>query len=335
MKWNYYNDSEPFICAWIAELIKAGVVPDGEIDGRSIELVQPEDVRGFRQCHFFAGVLGWVRALQLAGWDDEREVWTGSCPCTPFSIAGRQDGIQDKRHLWPAWFRLIRECRPDTIFGEQTPQAIGHGWLDLVCDDLEAEGYAVGPVVLPACSVGAFHIRQRLWFVADAQNHHGRPGERGEETGIWPDGERRRRPSSGGAVAQRDTGHADESSEIEQLGDTIGTGLERRQGVGGDDGEERSTAERAGGTVDGLGDAESQQARHDGQPRERAESFWADAEWLQCSDGKARATRSGLFPLAPRLPGRVDHLRAAGNSIVPQVAAEVIRAYMERGRNDR
>ena len=79
-------------------------------------------------------------------------------------------GVTDERHLWPTWFNLIRECRPDVIFGEQVEAAINHGWLDLVQADLEGEGYACGAVGLPAGGVGAPHIRQRLWFVADAQS---------------------------------------------------------------------------------------------------------------------------------------------------------------------
>jgi DNA (cytosine-5)-methyltransferase 1 len=164
----YYNEHDPKAAAWLRELIKEGLIADGEVDTRSITDVQPSDLRGLTQCHFFAGIGGWSYALRLAGWDDARPVWTGSCPCQPFSAAGAQAGGDDPRHLWPAWFRLIKECQPHTVFGEQVESAVAHGWLDLVCDDLEGEGYAVGAVGLPACSVGAPHIRQRLWFVADA-----------------------------------------------------------------------------------------------------------------------------------------------------------------------
>ena len=119
-------------------------------------------------------------------------MWTGSCPCQPFSAAGKGLGDQDPRHLWPEWYRLIRECRPDTVFGEQVAGAIGHGWLDRVSADLEAEGYAVGASVLGAHSVGAPHLRQRLYFVADAEPQHDwrrytGPGRRPESSigGPW------------------------------------------------------------------------------------------------------------------------------------------------------
>ena len=170
----YYNEHDPFAAAWLRELITDGLIADGEVDERDIQTLDPDDLRGFTQCHFFAGIGGWSYALRLAGWPDDRPVWTGSCPCQPFSVAGTQAGGTDPRHLWPAWYQLIRECRPPVVFGEQVESAVAHGWLDLVSDDLEREDYAVGAVGLPAASVGAPHIRQRLWFVADAQRERGR-----------------------------------------------------------------------------------------------------------------------------------------------------------------
>jgi len=164
----YYNEHDPFAAAWLRELIADGQIAPGDVDERSIADVTPADLVGYSQCHFFAGIGGWSLALRIAGWPDDQPVWTGSCPCQPFSAAGKGGGMADDRHLWPVWFRLIRECRPGVVFGEQVEAAIRHGWLDLVCDDLESEGYAVGAVGLPAASVGAPHIRQRLWFVADA-----------------------------------------------------------------------------------------------------------------------------------------------------------------------
>lgn len=168
-KWAYYNDFDAQICDWVRGLIKAGLVPDGEVDQRSITEVQPEEVQGFAQCHWFCGILGWPLALQLAGWPVGERVWTGSCPCQPFSVAGRGKAQADTRHLWPAWFRLIRECRPERVFGEQVAGAIGWGWLDGVSTDVEKEGYTFGAVVLGAHSVGAPHIRQRVYWVADVQ----------------------------------------------------------------------------------------------------------------------------------------------------------------------
>jgi len=174
----YYNEFDPFAAAWLRDLIKAGQIADGDVDTRSIADVRPDDLRGYAQCHFFAGIGGWSYALRLAGWPDDRPVWTGSCPCQPFSSAGTQAGGTDPRHLWPTWHRLIGECRPPVVVGEQVAAAIKHGWLDLVCNDLERDGYAIGAVGLPAGAVGAAHVRQRLWWVADTDGVRlPRPGQ--------------------------------------------------------------------------------------------------------------------------------------------------------------
>ena len=169
MRWAYYNEFEPYAAQWLRNLIKAGLIAPGEVDERSILDVHPEELVGFTQCHFFAGIGGWSYALRFAGWGDDRAVWTGSCPCQPFSTAGRGGGEADERHLWPAWFHLIRECRPATVFGEQVASKDGLKWFGLVSSDLEGEGYRVGAADLCAAGVGAPHIRQRLWFVAHAE----------------------------------------------------------------------------------------------------------------------------------------------------------------------
>ena len=163
----YYNEFNPQAAQWLRNLIKDGLIAAGEVDERSITEVKADEVRGFTQCHFFAGIGGWSYALRLAGWPDDRPVWTGSCPCQPFASAGKKAAQSDERHLWPHFARLVRECHPPEIFGEQVASAIAHGWLDDAFDDLEAEDYACGAAVLPACSVGAPHQRDRVWFAAN------------------------------------------------------------------------------------------------------------------------------------------------------------------------
>jgi DNA (cytosine-5)-methyltransferase 1 len=169
----YYNEFNIEACLWIREAIQAGLLPEGDIDDRPLQEVSSDDLKGYTQHHFFAGIGGWALAARRAGIPDDYPLWTGSCPCQPFSSAGRQKGKSDERHLWPVWFRLIRECRPSRVVGEQVASAITHGWLDDVYADLEGEGYAVASAVLPACSVGKAHRRDRLWFGALA---HADPG---------------------------------------------------------------------------------------------------------------------------------------------------------------
>jgi DNA (cytosine-5)-methyltransferase 1 len=175
----YYNDNDKFICNWLEELMKDGLIGAGVVDRRPIQEIESNDLKEFTRCHFFAGVGGWEVALTRAGWGDRR-VWTGSCPCQPFSVAGKQKGKSDERHVWPDWFQLINECRPPTIFGEQVSSPLGRAWLNTVRSNLETLEYAVGAADLCAASIGAPHIRQRLWFVANSQSQHNRTGKTGK-----------------------------------------------------------------------------------------------------------------------------------------------------------
>lgn len=278
----YYNEIDPYAAQWLRNLIAAGHIASGDVDERSISDVRPSELVGYTQCHFFAGIGGWSLALRLAGWSDSRPVWTGSCPCQPFSNAGAGKGTSDERHLWPHWFHLIREIRPSVIFGEQVEAAIRHGWLDLVQDDLEGENYSFGAIGLPASCVSAPHIRHRLWFVAHNNNNKG--------------------------LERRDTMRqcSDQQSPwtnrvVGRLGDTDSNGCCSR-------GETTTpTGHRCSLNTTG----------------------WNDCEWVPCRDGKWRPIEPGTFPLANGIPGRVGRIRAYGNAIVPQVAAEVIKAYME------
>jgi DNA (cytosine-5)-methyltransferase 1 len=163
----YYNEFNPEAAAWLRELIKRKLIAVGEVDERSIIDVQADDIRGFVQCHFFAGIGGWSYALRLAGIPDDYPLWTASLPCQPFSVAGKQLGKDDERHLLPHFTELVRQCKPNRIFGEQVEGAIRHGWLDDLQTTMEAESYAVGHCILGAHSVGSHHLRQRLYWIAN------------------------------------------------------------------------------------------------------------------------------------------------------------------------
>ena len=177
----YYNEIDPYAAEWLRRLIAAGHIAPGVVDTRSITELDPDELRTYTQCHFFAGIGVWSHALRSAGWDDARPVWTGSCPCQPFSSAGKRLGTADERHLWPAFARLIAECKPPAVFGEQVASGAGRDWLASVRADLEALGYAVGAADLCAAGTGAPHIRQRLYWVADAS------GQRVRVEGCGPD----------------------------------------------------------------------------------------------------------------------------------------------------
>ncbi|MGS4947611.1 DNA cytosine methyltransferase [Meridianimarinicoccus sp. RP-17] len=324
----YYNDADPAACAWLRELIAAGLLPDGEVDERSILEVEPADLRGFAQCHFFAGIGGWPYALRLAGVATDLSVWTGSPPCQPFSQARQRKGQDDDRHLAPAFLRLVAACRPQIVFGEQVASAAVLGrvggaartstedpadwaWFDALATEMEAASYAVAAADLPAAGIGAPHIRQRLFF---------------------------------GAVAVESGG----------LGDGFGAGSQGRIGMprGAD---QRAT--RPTGLAGGLADGDGGLARHKQVQRGRqhrcepqdgeagrlveganpagtraTDGVWRAPDWLFCRDGRWRPVEPGTFPLAHGIPGRMGLLRGYGNAIVPPLAAEFVTAFLESRR---
>jgi DNA (cytosine-5)-methyltransferase 1 len=168
----YYNEFDPYAAQWLRNLIAGGHIAPGDVDERSIVDVQADDLKGYTQCHFFAGIGGWSLAARMAGWPDDRPLWTGSCPCQPFSVGstahGGAKGQDDIRHLWPAFFGIIRERAPTVVFGEQVVSAIGWGWYDELCWDMESAGYACAAAIIPANALKAYHERKRLVWVADA-----------------------------------------------------------------------------------------------------------------------------------------------------------------------
>jgi len=299
----YYNEIDPYAAEWLRNLIKAGHIADGVVDDRSISDVRPEELFEFTQCHFFAGIGIWSRALRGAGWADDRPVWTGSCPCQPFSGAGKRAGTSDERHLWPHWNHLIQECRPATIFGEQVASKDGLGWLDLVQTDMEAKDYAFGAFDLSASGFGAPHIRQRLWFVADTDN----AGSQGRIP-RGPDQEREDQHGHLGRDGSTDGGLGNSDLHDGGHGDSTLTS----------DGQARVEHGSASST-DGM----------ERGPSGKTNGHWKDADWLFCRDGKWRPVEPSTCPLVDGATSRVGRLRAYGNGIVPQVAQGLIESYME------
>lgn len=328
----YYNEIDPFAAAWLRNLISEGLIAKGEVDDRSIVDVRPSDLRSFNQCHFFAGIGVWSHVLRGAGVSDSANIWTGSCPCQPFSQAGAGAGFADERHLWPHFHWLISQCRPARIFGEQVASKDGLGWLDLVQTDLENEDYAFGAVDTCAAGFGAPHIRQRLYWVAKSNHTEWRADAAG---GHERDGTHAGWSQGAGDIEGR--GFAG------QLADMRNTGLEGQDARAM--GHELSTLERGGG-VGQLDDSECDGRRargHNHAEHDRivthstgrvdrpgpTNGHWADADWLLCRDGKWRAVEPGTFPLAHGAAGRVGRLRAYGNAIVADQAQAFVKAALE------
>lgn len=337
----YYNEFEPYAAAWLRNLIAKGLIADGVVDDRSIRDVRPDDLRGFTQCHFFAGIGMWSHALRLAGWADDRPVWTGSCPCQPFSAAGKRKGAEDERHLWPELFRLTRECRPAALTGEQVASRDGLEWLAGVQTDLEGEGYTFAAADLCAAGVGAPHIRQRLYWggrLAEPDGgvaqRFGEPGElscaasEAESGGRGP--QRERRGSSSVSCGEGSCGLADVRGGGRLHGALSGV----RRGEANPR-PRNGEPQRHGGDNCGLGNADDDRFEAGrctpaalGQRRSANATSWGD-DWITGPDGKARRVKPGIQLLADGVPARVAKLRAIGNAIVPQVAAQFIEAWKE------
>jgi DNA (cytosine-5)-methyltransferase 1 len=311
-RFSYYNEIDSYAAAWLRNLIAAGHIAHGVVDTRSIVDVRAEDIREFAQCHFFAGIGGWSLAARLAGWPDDLPLWTGSCPCQPFSAAGKGAGFDDARHLWPTWFDLIRECRPGVVFGEQVASKDGLMWLDLVHSDMESAGYAFAALDMCSAGFGAPHIRQRLGFVADTDQ-----GQRGRVA----DGQGRERDGSPAGWQQGD-GVAERGRAVGGVGHAESQGLHEQCGTTG-------SASAAGRSIDAEQFAERSGNALECDRPGPTNGPWGAADWLLCRDGKWRPVEPGTFPLAHGISGRVGRLRAYGNAINPHQFKALISAYMD------
>lgn len=351
----YYNENDPVAAQHLINLIAAGVIAPGDVDHRDIRDVCPADLDGYSQCHFFAGVGIWSAALRACGWDDDKPVWTGSCPCQPFSPAGAQAGFNDERHLWPDWHWLIQQCRPQAVFGEQVASADGLDWIDLVSSDMEASDYAIGPLDTCAAGYRSFHIRQRLYFVAEnlrlatngmvdakAIGCNQRPRLRDQAT-------RGRGPDLANASAvnglvndkreglEGQRGHGVERREpgrIDSAADRPATASDPTRGLADSHGTDGGTERQQPGGQQRL---TSQDGRYDFGDvwADASNGYWRDADWLFCRDERWRPVEPGTFPLAYSIAARMGRLRAYGNGLDLAQAVGFVRAYMERDMGDR
>ena len=313
----YYNEIDPYAAQWLRNLIEDGQIAPGIVDERSIEDVTPSDLQGFTQHHFFAGVAAWSYALRQAGWPDSKPVWTGSCPCQPFSAAGKGAGFNDERHLWPSFQWLIEECKPEHIFGEQVAAGSANEWFDLVQADLEGMGYTFGLTPFTSAGIGAPHIRERAYWVA------------------YAGGERLK---GFDALLQREESGRLTKDMPETSGFSIAGGVDNAN----IEGLERHIRNDSPAGWKGAAGSASEAGIHSRSLE--VNGFWRDADWLFCRDGKWRPVESGTFPLVARFAKSLGHgksslramagrnragrLKGYGNAINAEAAKHFVKAFM-------
>lgn len=283
----YYNEPDPYAAQYLRNLIAAGLIASGVVDERDIQEIEPWELIGFTQVHMFAGIGIWSGALRAAGWPDNEPIWTGSCPCQPFSNAGQRKGFSDDRHLWPFWRSLIAQCRPSRIAGEQVASKDGKIWLDIVSTDMEALGFAFGAADLCAAGFGGAHIRQRDYFAGLADDDDARLQGR---AGM---------PECRNQLPLR-SGGMDDGMVDAYLSDKYG---------GPPSGEQSLCHVNNGRNA-------KPSIRCSGQT---LSEYWHDVDWLLCRNPAGepswRPVEPGTFPLAHGVANRMGKLRAYGNAL--------------------
>lgn len=290
----YYNEIDPYAAQWLRNLIAAGHIAPGDVDERSIEDVTPDDLRNYTQCHFFAGIGVWSYALRQAGWPDDKPVWTGSCPCQPFSTAGKSAGFADERHLWPSFFHLIEQLRPPIIFGEQVASKAIDTWIDLVQSDMEGMGYAFANTPFPSAGVGAPHARDRIFWVADSDDYRQQPGER----------------RSGSIQSSQERDNAGRCCKAGSLGDTSIVSLRTYNGKSRASGESQRAA-RGYGVFGKLAYSKYQQckecvSRCGKSDCEETSGKTVKFTGFRLSGGMANASRTRLRPFPEKCTGQSE-----------------------------
>lgn len=276
-------------------------------------------------------------------WRGKIDVLSGGFPCQPFSLAGQRKGADDNRYLWPQMLRAIREIRPTwvvgenvagiltmvqpgaevevggpaSLFGEDYRKRVLHRQeyvIETICRDLEREGYAVQPLLIPACAVGAPHRRDRIWFIAHRTNA-------GTETMQFT--------GENGIFAVGTSSHTDIEKERRERAAMSGQRGGRRERFNGLDGFSRDVTDTNSKGLQG----ERIYGKHS---ETKKESF--NKQSFGC-----RRTTWQNFPTQPpicigddgisgRLDGitfskwRQESVKAYGNAIVPQVAYEIFKA---------
>jgi DNA (cytosine-5)-methyltransferase 1 len=251
----------------------------------------------------------------------------GGYPCQPFSVAGKREGQADDRHLWPEFFRLIQEIRPAWVIAENVAGHINMG-LDSVLADLESEGYQQQVFLIPACAVGAYHRRDRVWILAHSDSGSSASAQQKRE---YEGAENDSRSSHDELDAGADVADSEklqrDGGNLHGINNQRSAGWEQPRGSG---------SENGSGSGEDVADSSSEglQGR---QETGNTESGWEGREEFLAGCGE-RSEPGNWVPEPPvgrvanGVPGRVDRLKQLGNAVVPQIPEVLGRAILEADR---
>jgi len=285
---------------------------------------------------------------------DTIDIITGGYPCQPFSVAGRKKGEEDPRHLWPEYFRLVKECRPTWVIGENVGGHIKLG-LDTVLENLESEGYAVRTFSIPASAVGANHKRERVWIMAYSERNDNQrqvSGINGEEKKISrehrEDNSTTRKFSRTSSIRETNNGNVEDTRRSLWQGSELQRQNENETREGHANQSERSSSSSKTNVADtesisSYGREVREHQKKSGEKRtigietggissngsntnsERLQGQWSEHQ-LSESQGEEQIGWDGWWEFEPDVgrvahgvPSRVDRLKGLGNSLVPYV----------------
>jgi DNA (cytosine-5)-methyltransferase 1 len=215
------------------------------------------------------------------------DIITGGYPCQPFSVAGKQKGVEDPRHLWPEMFRVVKESRPNWVIGENVAGHIKLG-LDSVLKDLESEGYRTRTFSISASSIGANHQRERIWIVAHSERN--------------------------GLIATKKRGSSKEtiSKQSKRKNNTLDI-----KGTGSISETNTDVADTCG---TGLSSAPSSRSDEESGEESRNEFPAGCGSALDWGDISGNWTvEPNVGRVAHGIPSRVDRIKSLGNSLVPHI----------------